>query len=74
MAGDRLHGYQGLSEDAWLVINPAGGAGWIEKASRELLNRGKLERSKLTDTKSILDFYTLHFRYLLYFKAAQNRI
>lgn len=53
------------------AIASRGNPGWVERASRQLLARGKAERAKLTAAQSVLDFYTLHFRYLPYFKAAQ---
>jgi hypothetical protein len=60
-----------LTEVLRLAINSGGNPGWIEQASMQLLNRGKSERSKLAVAQSALDFYTVHFRYLPYFRAAQ---
>jgi hypothetical protein len=76
MVSRDLHAYflkneADLTELLRLAINSAGGPSWIERAARQLLDRGKIARSKLTDAKSVLDFYTMHFRYVPSFKAAQ---
>ena len=44
---------------------------WIEQAARTLLSRGKTERAKLAEALTVFDFYTLHYRFLPFFKAAQ---
>jgi hypothetical protein len=52
-------------------IQTAGDTRWIEQAAKRLLNRGETERKRLDEAESVLDFYTLHFRFLPFLKAAE---
>ena len=75
MAARDVHAYllaneAGLVEILSSVIGWRGGT-WIEQAAGRLLSRGDTERMKLAQARTVPDFYTLHFRFMPSFKAAQ---
>ncbi len=71
MAARDIHAYVLANEAGLTNILSSASATRIEQAASMLLSRGKTERQKLAHSRTVPDFYTLHFRFMPFFKAAQ---